>query len=56
MTAEELQLGTDDSLCREIGNELVPEEMGIDPLGAKRVTTSFTSVRSEADLVWETSA
>ncbi len=33
MAAEELQFGTDDPLFREIGDELVPEEMGIDPLG-----------------------
>jgi hypothetical protein len=33
MAAEQLQLGTDDALLREIGDELMSEEMRIDPLG-----------------------
>jgi hypothetical protein len=41
MAAEQLQLRTDDTLLGQIGDELVPEEVQIDPLG-KRVTRVFT--------------
>jgi hypothetical protein len=41
MAAEQLQLRTDDTLLGQIGDELVPEEVRIDPLG-KRVTRVFT--------------
>ena len=36
MDAEGLQLGTDDTMFREIGDKLVPEEEGIGPLGDAR--------------------
>jgi hypothetical protein len=52
-----------DELMREVfGTEIHAQRVaslraGVDGvLYAKRVTTSFTSVRTEADLVWETSA
>ena len=32
MATQQLQLGTDDAVLREIGEELMPEEMGIHPL------------------------
>ena len=51
MPTEQLQLGTDDALLREIRDELMPKEMRIDPLRNTRALVPFDGRPSRAILL-----